>query len=137
MDTGPNSEVERVPGERRVVHQRGSHVHLDEWVAPDMADDRGFLRAGKILEWMDVIGVVAGTRHCRVPVVTASVDGMVLRDPVRVGGHVTMSAMVTHTSDRSMGVSVSMTLADSEVEQGRVVLKAYMSLVAIDENGSR
>jgi acyl-CoA hydrolase len=56
--------------DRRIVHQRGSHVHLDEWVAPDAADDRGFLRAGKVLEWMDVVGVVAATRHCRKPVVT-------------------------------------------------------------------
>ena len=43
----------------RLTHHRGSQVHLDEWVAPDIADERGFLRAGKILEWMDVVGVVA------------------------------------------------------------------------------
>jgi hypothetical protein len=25
-------------------------VHLDEWVAPEIADEQGLLRAGKILE---------------------------------------------------------------------------------------
>ncbi len=56
----------------------GPEAHLDEWVAPDIADERGFLRAGKILEWMDVVGVLAASRHCRRPVATASVDGMEL-----------------------------------------------------------
>jgi acyl-CoA hydrolase len=121
--------------DRRVVHQRGSRVHLDEWVAPDVADDRGFLRAGKVLEWMDVVGVMAATRHCRKPVVTASVDGMVMHDPIRIGEHVTMSAAVAHTSERSIGVSVSMTLARPEADESPVVLDAYMSFVAIDGEG--
>src|SRR5258707_6780510 len=83
-------------------------AHLDEWVAPDIADELGFLRAGMILEWMDVVGVLAATRHCRRPVVTASVDGMELRHPIKVGERVTMTAEVAYTSARSLGVSVSM-----------------------------
>ncbi len=84
-------------------------AHLDEWVAPDIADERGFLRAGKIFEWMDVVGVLTATRHARHPVVTASVDGMQLREPIRIGERVTMTAAVGHTSRASIGVSVSMT----------------------------
>jgi acyl-CoA hydrolase len=119
---------------KRVVHQRGSQVHIDEWVSPDIADERGFLRAGKILEWMDVVGVVAATRHCRLPVVTASVDGLVLRDPIRVGEHVAMSASVAHTSERSIGVSVAMTLGRPGADE-RLMLNAYMSFVAVDDRG--
>jgi acyl-CoA hydrolase len=136
MDAKADSEDHRASAVRRVVHQRGSLVHLDEWVAPDVADDRGFLRAGKVLEWMDVVGVVAATRHCRMPVVTASVDGMVLRDPIRVGEHVTMSAAVGHTSERSMGVSVWMTIARPDAEESRLVLTAFMSFVALGDDGT-
>src|ERR1700738_4600464 len=87
-------------------------AHLDDWVAPDIADERGFLRAGKSFEWMDVVGVLAATRHSPRrppgrPVVTASVDGMQLREPIRVGERVTMTAAVGHTSRASIGVSVS------------------------------
>ncbi len=46
-------------------------VHLDEWVAPEIADEQGLLRAGKILEWMDVVGALAAARHCRRTVATA------------------------------------------------------------------
>lgn len=120
---------------RRLSAQRGSLVHLDEWVAPDIADERGYLRPGKVLEWMDVVGVVAAARHCRLPVVTASVDGMVMRDPIPVGSRVTMSAALAHTSERSIGVSVSMTQG-RENAQDRLVLNAYMSFVAVSEDGT-
>jgi acyl-CoA hydrolase len=119
---------------RRLSPQRGSLVHLDEWVSPDIADERGFLRPGKVLEWMDVVGVVAAARHCRMPVVTASVDGMVMRDPIRTGARVTMSAALAHTSERSIGVSVSMTQARDHGPE-RLVLNAFMSFVAVDEGG--
>jgi acyl-CoA hydrolase len=103
----------------------GQEVHLDEWVAPDIADERGYLRAGKVLEWMDVVGVLAATRHCGRPVVTASVDGMELATPVRVGDRATMTAQVAHTSERSVGVAISM----------RHGVDAYMTFVALDETG--
>jgi len=110
-------------------------VHLDEWVSPDIADERGYLRGGKVLEWMDVVGVVAASRHCRMPVVTASVHGVVMRDPIRVGERVTMEASLAHTSDRSIGVSVSMTHGRQSAEAERLVLNAFMSFVAVDDDG--
>src|SRR5437879_11726469 len=104
-DTNARSEVGPQPEEGRP----GPEAHLDEWVAPDIADELGFLRAGKILEWMDVVGVLAATRHCRRPVVTASVDAMELRHPIKVGERVTMTAEVAYTSPRSRGVCAAMT----------------------------
>src|SRR5713101_2196757 len=113
-DEGPvGAGAEAVsPSPREVEPNVRPEAHLDEWVAPDIGDERGFLRAGKIFEWMDVVGVLAATRHCRRPVVTASVDGMELRHPIRVGERVTMVASVGYTSARSIGVSVSMTHGD-------------------------
>jgi acyl-CoA hydrolase len=129
------AEQEHLSEGRPVIYERDACVYLDERVVPDLADDRGFLRAGKILEWMEVIAVVAAKRHSRLPVVKASVDGMVLRDPIRVGGRVTMTALVTHTSKRSTGVSVSMTCAGPEGDHRRSVLKAYLSFVVMDDSG--
>jgi acyl-CoA hydrolase len=111
----------------------GPEAHLDEWVAPDIADERGFLRAGKILEWMDVVGVLAASRHCRRPVATASVDGMELSHPIRVGERVTMTASVGYTSERSLGVSVSMRHGTPAAEQRS--LTGYMTFVALDPRG--
>jgi acyl-CoA hydrolase len=52
-------------------YRTGSTMHLDEWVAPDICDELGYLRPGKTLEWMDVVGVLAATRHCARPLVAA------------------------------------------------------------------
>jgi acyl-CoA hydrolase len=114
-------------------HRAGPEAHLDEWVSPDIADERGFLRAGKILEWMDVVGVLAATRHCRCPVVTASVDGLELLHPISVGERVTMKATVGYTSTRSLGVFVTMTHGLPGAV--RRSLAAYMTFVALDERG--
>jgi acyl-CoA hydrolase len=110
-----------------------SDAHLDEWVAPDIADEHGLLRAGKILEWMDVVGVLAASRHCRRPVATASVDGIELLNPIRVGERLTMTAAVGHTSERSIGVSVSMRHGKHAAEQRS--LTGYMTFVALDAHG--
>src|SRR5256885_8194043 len=75
-------------------------AHLDEWVAPDIADERGFLRAGKILAWMAVVGLLAASRHRRRPVATASVDGIGLLHPSRELDPGTTNAARGDTSDR-------------------------------------
>lgn len=110
-------------------------VHLDEWVAPEIADEQGLVRAGKILEWMDVVGVLAAARHCRRTVATASVDGMELRDPIRVGERVTMTASVGYTSARSLGISIQMKHGAPASTARRKALRAYMTFVALDDEG--
>jgi acyl-CoA hydrolase len=112
-------------------------VHLDQWVDPSMADERGQLRAGKILEWMDVVGVLAATRHSRCPVVTASVDGMELRETVNVGERVTMTATVGFTSPKSLGICVSMVAGFTNAHERpeRRCFDGYMTFVALDADG--
>ncbi len=112
-------------------------VHLDQWVDPSMADERGQLRAGKILEWMDVVGVLAATRHSRCPVVTASVDGMELRETIQVGERVTMTATVGFTSAKSLGICVSMVAGFSGTNDKpeRRCFDGYMTFVALDAQG--
>jgi acyl-CoA hydrolase len=112
----------------------GNAVHLDEWVAPEVADEYGYLRGGKILEWMDVVGVLAATRHCRSPVVTASLDGLELNAPIAIGERVTMTAEVAFTSARSIGVAVAM--RHGQPSAPRQSVDGYMTFVAPDDQGA-
>lgn len=115
--------------------QPGGEVHVDEWVAPDVCDEHGLLRAGKVLEWMDVVGALAATRWGRQPAVTVAVDGCELLELVRVGERVTMRARVAHTSGRTIGVAVSMTVQRSRLDAPRRVLAGYMTFVVVDDTG--
>src|SRR5262249_53619186 len=113
--------VERTFGtERRPVS-----VRLDEWATPDLADDRGLLRAGKILEWMDVIGPLAASRHCQLPAATAAVDRLTIRRPIRVGQHVRLLATVAFTSLRSVGVALTIEADGTPAATG------WMTFVAV------
>jgi acyl-CoA hydrolase len=101
-------------------------VTLDEWVAPEIADANGFLQAGQVLEWMDVVGALAATRHCRRPVVTVSIEGLELRQPIRVGERLSMRARVAYTSRHSVGIAVA-------TDPG--ALEAYMTFIPLDRKG--
>ena len=115
-------------------HQPGSTVFLDEWVGPEMVDGNGYLRSGKILEWMDVVGVVVSSRYSRSPVVTASIDGLVMNRPIKLGSRITLSAKVCYTSKKSIGVNISMNHIESN-DSTRLMntVKAYMVFVALSE----
>jgi acyl-CoA hydrolase len=112
--------------------RRGTTVHIDEAVTPALVDDRGFLRAGKVLEWLDVVGVLAACRYAGRAVVTASVEGVEQCAVVRVGEHVTLTADVAYAAGRSLGVSVRMTRGSD----GARCLDAYLAFVAIDDGGA-
>lgn len=111
--------------------RHGSEVHIDEWVAPDACDDAGVLRAGKILEWMDVVGALAASRYTRQPAVTVSIDGGTLLGRVAVGERVTMRARVAHTSRRTIGLAVTMEAGAAL----RPVLRGYMTFVVLGDDG--
>lgn len=114
----------------------GTEVHLDEWVAPEFADEHGGLRAGKILEWMDVLGSLAATRHATRPAVTVSVDGLQLGDVPRIGQRVSLTAQVSYTSEKSMGVSVVMAHEPGTRGAQARLLEGYMTFCAIDDSGA-
>lgn len=118
-----------------VPAQTPVEAQLDEWIAPPQCDELGQLRAGQILEWMDVVGSLAAVRHARRPVVTASVDGVELAEPILVGERVTMTAQVAHTSARSMGVAVTMTHGMPGTPH-RHTLHGWMTFVAVGEQGA-
>ncbi len=115
--------------------QHGHEVHIDEWVAPEACDDNGYLRAGKVLEWMDVVGALAASRYGRLPGVTAAVDGAELIEPVMLGDRVSMRARVTYTSKRTIGITVSMSASARGQLQARPVLTGYMTFVVANETG--
>jgi len=118
--------------------ESSAEVHLDEWIAPELVDENGLLRVGRILEWMDVGGALAATRYCRRMCMTASVNGVDLLRPIEVGEHVSMSARVTYTTQRSLGVYVSMRARGAKMFGDTEVLGAYMTFVpARADDGSR
>ena len=120
---------------QEVLHS-GNKAYLDEWVGPDRVDNHGHLRPGKILEWMDVLGALVSTRYAKSSVVTASIDGLVLERPIKMGARITMSAVVCFTSEKTMGVKIKMDhIEDNQNQSHKNTHRGHMVFVAVDEQG--
>ena len=61
-----------------------SKTTLTEIVLPDHANPLGYLRGGKLVDWMDIAAEVAAQRHAGLPAVTVSLDRMTFSKPILV-----------------------------------------------------
>ena len=111
-----------------------SAVETRYLVMPQQANPQGTAFGGAIVSWIDMVAAMAGQRHCGCEVVTAEIDTLVFRHPIRIGDHVVLRAAVNYVSRSSMEVGVQVTREDPYTGEQIVATTAYLTLVALDEN---
>ena len=107
-----------------------------ELALPNDANGFGNLLGGKIMHLVDLAGAIAAMKHCRNPVVTASVDHMDFIHPVRMGQLVRLRASVNRAFTTSMEVGVKVWVEDLLTGAERHVSSAFLTFVAIDATGA-
>jgi len=103
-------------------------------VMPQQANPQGTAFGGAIMGWIDMVAAMAAERHCRTEVVTAGIDSMSFKEPVRIGDHVVLEASVNYVSRSSMEVGVRVTREDPGTGEKAVATTAHLTMVALDEN---
>jgi len=111
-----------------------SAVETRYLVMPQQANPQGTAFGGAIVSWIDMVAAMAGQRHCGCEVVTAGIDTLVFRHPVRIGDHVVLRAAVNYVSRSSMEVGVQVIREDPYSGEQIVTTTAHLTLVALDEN---
>lgn len=106
-----------------------------ELALPNDANGLGNLLGGKIMHLVDLAGAIAAMKHCRNPVVTASVDHMDFIHPVHIGQLVRLRASVNRAFRSSMEVGVKVWVEDLVRGEERHVSSAYLTFVAISKDG--
>jgi acyl-CoA hydrolase len=119
----------------RFVHESVSEY--SELALPNDANGLGNLLGGKIMHLVDLTGAIAAMKHCRHPVVTASVDHMEFIHPVRMGQLVRLRASVNRAFRTSMEVGVKVWVEDLLTGEERHVSSAFLTFVAVDRQGGR
>ena len=114
---------------------RESESDYSELALPNDANTFGNLLGGKIMHLVDLAAAIAAMKHCRNPVVTASVDNMDFIHPVRIGQLVRLRASVNRAFRTSMELGVKVWVEDLITGAERHVSSAYLTFVAIDANG--
>lgn len=119
--------------ERKPV--RASQVEMVQIVLPQDANPLGNVLGGHVMHLMDQAAAMAATRHARRPVVTASVDKLDFRSPIKVGQFLIVKASVNAAFRTSMDVGVRVESEQPLTGERRHTSSAYFTFVALDELG--
>ncbi len=127
MDAAPHSN------EARTVS--ASQSEMTELILPNDTNTMGNLLGGRLMHFIDLVGAMAAYRHSRRPVVTASMEHIDFIAPVHIGDLLILKASVNRVFNRSMEVGVKVWVENAMVGVTRHVASAYLTFVAIDEQG--
>ena len=110
-----------------------SVTDMVEYVLPQHANFAGTVFGGQIMAWVDLCAAICAQRHAARPCVTAFVDDLLFKRPVRVGQVVRLRAQVIATFRTSMEIDVAVTGEDTVTGETWPTVEARLVFVAMDE----
>lgn len=111
-----------------------THVEMTEIVLPNDANVLGNILGGKVMHLIDIACAIAAHRCCRRPVVTASMDYLDFKHPIKVGELIIIKASVNRVFRTSMECGAKVFSEDLQSGERKHTSKAYLTFVALDEN---
>ena len=93
----------------------------------------GRLFGGQLMAWIDIVAAVTARRHCGKNVTTAAIDSLEFTAPAYANDTLVLVGTVTYTGRTSMEICVK-TYVERLGGQRKLVNKAYVIMVALDEN---
>jgi acyl-CoA hydrolase len=114
---------------------RDTQVVTTQLVLPNDTNQLGNLLGGTLMHWIDIVAAIAAQRATGRVCVTASVDDLKFREPVRLGEVVTLTASVNRVFKTSMEVGVVVTAYRRGEANPRIANNAFLTFVALDDEG--
>lgn len=114
---------------------RASLTQMTELVLPQHSNVLGSAFGGTVLAWMDIAGAICAQRHTGAVSVTAAMDEVAFVSPLRIGDVVIISAQIQAAFHSSVEVAVTVQVEDRETNHRRSCVEAYMTFVAVDDDG--
>ena len=114
-----------------------SQSERSEIIFPGDTNALGNLFGGRLMQFIDLTGAMAASRHARSFVVTASMDHLDFVAPVRVGDLLILKSSVNRAFHTSMEIGVKAMVEDVRQQKLRHVSSAYLTFVAVDSAGNR
>ena len=120
---------------QREVPPSATRCEMTWLVLPSQTNALGSAFGGALMSWIDICAAVSAQRFSRVNVVTAAIDQLFFRTPIRKGDVVVLQSMVNWAGRTSMEVGVTV---EREVRQSGERFQAcfaYLTFVAVDDAG--
>lgn len=107
-----------------------------ELVLPNDTNTLNNLMGGRLLHLMDISAAISAQKHCNNIVVTASVDNVSFRHPIKLGDVISLESKITRAFHTSMEIRI--VVWAENIPSGTKVMsnEAYYTFVAIDENSN-
>ncbi len=112
-----------------------SRTELVEVVLPNDTNPLGNVLGGRVMHLIDIAGAIAAHRHANSLVVTASVDHIDFRHPIKVGNLIVLKSQVNRVFHTSMEVGVEVYSEDVLTGERVHTSSAYVTFVAIGPDG--
>ena len=120
---------------RKKKFPRESFVSMTELVLPNDTNTLNNLMGGRLMHWMDIASAIVAQKHSNRIVVTASVDNISFKHPIRLGNVVTLRARVTRAFQSSMEIRIDVDAEDVPSARKFESNAAYFTFVALDADG--
>lgn len=117
--------------EKRVADSITEQIHI---VMPSHISGTNRLFGGQLLAWIDEVSAVTARRHCEHDVITAAIDNLQFKSPVYKNNILVLIGRITYVGKTSMEVRVDTYVEDHLTGTRKVVNRAYVVMVALDEN---
>jgi len=111
-----------------------SLVVMNELVLPNDTNTFGNLMGGRLMYWMDIGAAMAAGKHCNKPCMTASVDNISFKNPIKLGNIVHIEVKLTRAFNTSMEVRIQVWGEDPLHKHKYASNEAYFTFVALDEH---
>ncbi len=111
-----------------------SFTVMNELVLPNDTNVFGNLMGGRLMYWMDIAAGMASGKHCNAPSMTASVDNLSFKNPIKLGNIVHIEAKVSRAFNTSMEIHLKVWGEDTQQQYTYESNEAYFTFVALDPN---
>ena len=118
---------------KTVSFSRAEQVHI---ISPADVNSSYTLFGGMLMQWIDIVAGVVARRHSGANVRTAAVDHLSFIAPAYINDIVTIAGRITFVGTTSMEICVDTYVERMSCPDERLhVNRAYLTMVAVDENG--
>ena len=112
-----------------------SLTEMTELVLPQHANAIGTAFGGIIMSWVDICSSIAAKRHCGRVCVTARVDALEFKAPIKVGDVVCLTARLNAAFNTSMEIAVRVEREHAKTGERALCANARATFVNIGEDG--
>ena len=112
-----------------------SFTEMTELILPQHTNAVGSAFGGVIMSWIDICSAIAATRHCGHVAVTARVDALEFKAPIKVGDVVRLTARLNAAFTSSMEIGIRVEREDARSGERSLCADARATFVNLGDDG--